>query len=149
MSRKPVQPAEYLHKIYTLLLIEHRAVPGGVIRHKEVAADRLWEAVFKKLLQKDYKFDVGFYGSLNEFSRKVAFFFHASLQGTTCYDGAAAALRHIADARRLQGWLDNGQCFTAVQLQRGLAQQEGKPRLDDLFAGDLRVLSHEHRARKP
>ena len=51
--------------------------------------------MIKKLLQKDYKFDCNFYGALNEFSRKVAYFFHASLQGSAAYPGAAAALRHV------------------------------------------------------
>src|SRR6266566_1975840 len=69
--------------------------PAG---HPEVCSERVWEAILKRLLQKDYKFDAGFFGSLNEFSRKVAYFFRASLQGTACYDGAAEALRHLHDA---------------------------------------------------
>src|SRR5437016_5434071 len=71
MSRKPGQPADYLRQIYAQLLIEQRALPGGTERYPEVAAERLWEAVVKRLLQKDYKLDAGFYGSLNEFSKKV------------------------------------------------------------------------------
>ena len=120
-----------------------------VADHPEVPAERVWEDIIKKLLLKEYKFDVGFYGSLNEFSRKVAYFFHASLQGTACYPGAADALAHVAAAGLAQGWLDNGQCFTPAQLQRGLAAQKEGAKLDDYFAADLRVLSHEHRARKP
>jgi FMN phosphatase YigB (HAD superfamily) len=149
MSRKPGHPADYLRQIYARVLGEQRMVPMPGERHPEVAADRVWEEIIKKLLQKDYKWDVGSYGSLNEFSKKVAYFFHASLQGTACYQGAAAALRRVAGAGLLQGWLDNGQVFTPVQLQRGLAAQDGSARLDELFAPDLRVLSYEHRARKP
>ncbi len=95
MSRKPGQPADYIGQIYRQVLTEQRSFPAGGERHPEVAADRVWEAILKKLFQKDYKFDAGFYGSLNEYSRKVAYFFHASLQGTACYPGAAAALRHV------------------------------------------------------
>ena len=73
------------------------------VRAMEVIAERLWEAFIKKLLQKDYKFDAGFYGSLNEFSRKVAYFFHASLQGTACYEGAAQALESLHHAGMKQG----------------------------------------------
>src|SRR5205807_8727547 len=106
----------------------------------EAAADRVWEAIIKKLFQKDYKFDAGFYGSLNEYSRKVAYFFHASLQGTACYPGAAAALRHVADAGLTQGLLADAQCFTTVQLQRGLARQDPAARLDELIDPELCAL---------
>src|SRR3954454_20523271 len=123
MSRKPGQPSEYLKQIYAQLLAEQRTVPGGGEKHPEVASERLWEAVIKKLLQKDYKFDAGFFGSLNEFSRKVAYFFHASLQGTACLPGAAQALRHVKDSGLAQGLLGDGQCFTPIQLARGLKAQ--------------------------
>jgi FMN phosphatase YigB (HAD superfamily) len=149
MSRKPGQPAEYLGQIYGQLLTEQRSVAGGGEKYPEVASDRLWEAVLKRLLQKEYKFDAGFFGSLNEFSRKVAYFFHASLQGTTCYPGAAGALRHLADHGLTQGLLADGQCFTAVQLQRGLTRQDADAALDAWVDPDLRSLSYEVRARKP
>lgn len=149
MSRKPGQPSEYLSQIYAQLLIEHKTAPAGAEKYPEVASDRLWEAVVKKLLQKEYKFDSGFFGSLNEFSRKVAYFFHASLQGTACYPGAAKALRHVADRGLTQGLLADGQCFTPVQLQRGLSAQDGATRLDDLLTPGCITLSYEVRGRKP
>jgi FMN phosphatase YigB (HAD superfamily) len=149
MSRKPGQPSEYMGQIYRQLLGDQRVGPGGGERHPEVAADRLWEAILKRLLQKDYKFDAGFFGSLNEYSRKVAYFFHASLQGTACYPGAADALRHVSAAGLTQGLLADGQCFTAAQLQHGLTAQDADGKLDDLLAADLRVLSYELRGKKP
>jgi FMN phosphatase YigB (HAD superfamily) len=149
MSRKPGQPADYLKQIYAQVLLEHRSVPGGGEKHPEISSDRLWEAIIKKLLQKDYKFDAGGYGSLNEFSRKVAYFFHASLQGTACYPGAAAALRHVAKKGLSQGLLGDGQCFTTVQFQRGLAAQDPDARLDKLLTSGVSTLSYEVRAKKP
>jgi FMN phosphatase YigB (HAD superfamily) len=147
MSRKPGQPADYMKLIYEQVLDEMRLTSGGE-RFPEVAADRLWEAIIKKLFQKDYTFDANFYGSLNEYSRKVAYFFHASLQGTACYPGAAEALRSVAEAGLAQGLLADGQCFTRVQLQRGLAVQE-PVNLDELLEPGLCVLSYELRGRKP
>ncbi len=149
MSRKPGQPSEYLKQVYRQVLLEQRSVPGGGERHPEIAADRLWEAIVKKLLQKDYRFDAGFYGSLNEFTRKVAYFFHASLQGTACHPGAAAALAHVAGKGLTQGLLGDGQCFTTVQLQRGLAAQDPDARLERLLTDGVSVLSHEARGKKP
>ena len=149
MSRKPGQPSDYLKQLYTQALTENRSVPGGGEKYPEVAAERVWEVLIKKLFQKDYKFDAGFFGSLNEFSRKVAYFFHASLQGTACYDDAAIALRHVAEHGLKQGLLADAQCFTRVQLQRGLAAQDSEVVLDKLLDKDLIVLSYEVRGRKP
>src|SRR6516162_8726146 len=94
MSRKPGQPADYLKQVYRQILTAQRMLPSPKERHPETLADHVWEAFIKKLLQNDYTFDAGFYGALNEFSRKVAYFFHTSIQGTTCYPGAAPALRY-------------------------------------------------------
>ena len=149
MSRKPRQSADYLALIYRNLLGEQRTLPCGSEKHPEISVDRVWEAFIKKLFQKDYNFDAGFYGSLNEFSRKVAYFFHASLQGTACYPGAAAALRLVKDAGLVQGLITDAQFFSVLQLERGLAQQDSAAKLDELIHPELRALSFEVRARKP
>ncbi len=65
MTRKPGQPAEYLRQIYGTVLAEQRTRPAGGEKYPETLAERVWEALIKRLLQKDYKFDAGFYGSLN------------------------------------------------------------------------------------
>jgi FMN phosphatase YigB (HAD superfamily) len=150
MSRKPGQPAEYMRVIYDQVLLEQRGISGpGGEKHPEVAADRVWEAILKKLLQKDYRWDAGFYGALNELARKVAYFFHASLQGTACYPGAAEAHRTLTERGITQGLLADGQCFTEVQLQRGLEAQQSGANLDDWLDPELRVLSYEVRGKKP
>ena len=149
MTRKPGQPAEYLRVIYGNVLSELRFHPAAGERYPEVSADKVWEAILKKLLQNEYVFDTGFYGSLNDYSRKVAYFFHASLQGSACYPGAAEALRYVRRALGVQGLLADGQCFTTVQLARGLRAQGAAEPLDELIPPALRVLSYELRARKP
>ena len=147
MSRKPGQPAEYLGHIYQLVLLEQQTVTtGGGEKYPEMSSEKIWESIIKKLFVKDYQFDAGFFGSLNEFSRKVAYFFHASLQGTACYPGAVEALRTVAaNKQRTQGLLADGQCFTLVQLQRGLTAQDETAKLDDLIGADKRWLSYELR----
>jgi FMN phosphatase YigB (HAD superfamily) len=149
MSRKPGQPSEYLIHIYKQVLDGQRLGPGGGERFPEVGAERVWEAIVKKLQQKDYKFDAGSLGSLNEFSRKVAYFFHASLQGTACYPGAVEALRHVVDAGLTQGLLADGQCFSSIQLQRGLTKQDAAAKLEHLLSDGLCALSYDIRGRKP
>src|SRR5262249_50074503 len=85
----------------------------------------------------------------NEYSRKIAYFFHASLQGTACYPGAAEAVQHIHAAGLVQALLADGQCFTTVQLQRGLAAQDARLRVADLFDSPAEALSYALRGRKP
>jgi FMN phosphatase YigB (HAD superfamily) len=149
MSRKPGQPSEYMGQLYLKALTDLRLAPSPGEKFPEIVAERIWEDILKKLLKKDYKFDAGFFGSLNEYSRKIAYFFHASLQGTGCYPGAATVLNKLHRRGVVQGLLADGQCFTIVQLQRGLAAQDESTRLDDLIEPGLRVLSHEEKARKP
>jgi hypothetical protein len=149
MSRKPGQPAEYMKHIYSTVLTEQSSISSPGLKHPEVSSDRIWMAILKKLLQKDYKFDATFYGALNEYSCKIAYFFHASLQGTACYPGAALAMRHVADSGLVQGLLADAQCFTEVQLQRGLKEQENTARLDTLVDAELNALSYKVGARKP
>jgi hypothetical protein len=149
MSRKPGAPSEYMQHLYATQLDEQRLAPSPGEKHPEMVADRVWEGLIKKLFQKDYKFDAGFYGSLNEFSRKVAYFFHASLQGTACYCGAATALKAVAESGRLQGLCADGQSFTTVQIQRGLDVQGVGLRLDEVIPRELQALSFEVRGKKP
>lgn len=149
MSRKPGQPSHYLKQIYTDLLASQSTLPISTSKCPEISSDRIWEAVLKKLMQNEYQFDSGFYGSLNEFSRKVAYYFHASIQGSACYPGTATALKHLAKTGLVQGLLADGQCFTAVQLQRALVKQDPDADLDGWIDPKRRLLSYEIRLKKP
>lgn len=148
MSRKPGQPHEYMAEVYRKVLTEERLRPAED-KNPELLSEKVWEAIVKKLFQKEYKFDAGFYGALNEYSKKIAYFYHASLQGTGCYDNAAAAMMNLAGRGIQQGLLADGQCFTATQLARGLAQQDPAAKLDDLVPPAHRVISFDKKARKP
>jgi FMN phosphatase YigB (HAD superfamily) len=141
MSRKPGQPAEYMGEMYRRVLGDLRLAPSPNEKHPE--------GILKKLQQKDYKYDVNFYGPPGEFARKIAYFFHASLQGTACYEGASQALEHVQQSGLKQGLLADAQSFSLVQLQRGLAQQHCSVPLPQLFDRSLRSLSCEVAGRKP
>ena len=149
MSRKPGAPAEYMRHLYSQELLQRKSAGGGGERYPEIYAERVWEALIKKLFQKDYTFEAGFYGSINEYSRKVAYFFHASLQGTGPQPGAARALKLAADAGLKQGLLADAQVFTTVQLGRALKTEDDTLNVDAIFPPALRALSCEVKARKP
>ena len=82
-----------------------------------------------------------FYGSLTEYSRKIAYFFHASLQGTACNPGVADALEYMHACGVKQGLIADGQCFTLLQLQRALEQQHCPTPLNQLIDPEMCALS--------
>lgn len=149
MSRKPGAPAEYMKELYNRALTALKMAGSGGEKFPEVASEKVWEDIITKRLKPDYRYDVGTYGPMEDFCRKIAYFFHASIQGSGPYPGAADALRLTADAGMLQGLLADGQCFTAAQLVRGLRQQEPGFDLMKYIPADLRILSAERKARKP
>jgi FMN phosphatase YigB (HAD superfamily) len=149
MSRKPGAPAAYLKELYRKALTTLRMAGSGGEKYPEVQSERIWEDIVKKLFQKDYQIDAAIYGALNEFVKKVAYFFHASIQGCGAYPGAAEAVRAVAESGRLQGLLADGQCFTPAQIYRSFHQQDPGFETAAYFPSDLRVLSAEHKARKP
>ena len=62
---------------------------------------------------------------------------------------AAAALKSLGKRGVTQALLADGQCFTTVQLKRGLRQQDPEVDLDALIRPDLQLLSHQVGSRKP
>jgi FMN phosphatase YigB (HAD superfamily) len=148
MSRKPGAPSAYMKELYNKSLTVLRMAGGGE-RFPEVQVERVWEDILKKLVQKEYTFDPATYGSLNEYAKKIAYFYHASIQGAGAYPGAADALKLAAERGVAQGLLADGQCFTAGQLQRCLRQQDPNFDLAAVVPPALRIVSAEKKARKP
>jgi FMN phosphatase YigB (HAD superfamily) len=149
MPRKPGQPGEYLKPVYLQLVADQSRLSQSGLKHPEVATERVWEGVLKKLLQKDYRFDPGFYGALNEFSCKIAYFFHRSLQGTACQPKAAAALQTVKSRRQVQALIADAQCFSSVQLQRNLQAQDPSARVQQWIDLGVSALSYRVGTRKP
>ena len=83
------RPAAYLKEQYRKALTVLKMTGSGGEKHPEVQAERVWDDIVKKLQQKEYSFDGGTYGSQGEFVKKVAYFYHASIQGAGAYPGSA------------------------------------------------------------
>jgi len=149
MSRKPGAPAAYLKELYQRALTQLRLTSGGGEKYPEIASERIWDDIVKKLMQKEYQFDVVLYGALNEFVQKIAYFFHASIQGTGAYPGASEAIRLVAERGCVQGILADGQCFTPAQMLKAFREQDPQFDFDLSFPSDLRILSAMKRAKKP
>lgn len=149
MSRKPGAPSAYMKELYNRALTNLRMAGSGGEKHPEVQSERIWDDIVKKLQQKEYTFDAATYGSVGDYVKKIAYFFHASIQGTGPEPDAAEAVRLVAEAGKTQGLLADGQCFTPGQLQRCLKQQDPGFELTLYFPLNLRFVSAERKAKKP
>lgn len=149
MSRKPGAPAAYMKELYQRAYTALKMAGSGSEKYPEVVSERIWDDIVKKLLQKEYKFDVGIYGAMNDYVKKIAYFFHASIQGVGPYPGTLEALRFISESGRVQGLLADGQCFTPAQIYKAFVAEDSYFDLARYFPLDLRILSAERKARKP
>jgi FMN phosphatase YigB (HAD superfamily) len=156
MSRKPGAPWEYMFHQYKRLVEDRRLAasprPGEA---PEVNAAGVWEVLIERLGKKEFSWDESFYGGIEEFSEKVAWFFHRALQGVAAAPQALTALKHVKQAGCAQGLIADGQCFTLVQLARALAKQgDGGPQqegstLTNLFNRNSVFLSFDYGVRQP
>lgn len=150
MVRKPGAPWEIMLHQYKDLLDQHRMAGTG---HKgdvpEIDSSAIWKKLLERLFQKEYEYDTAFYGDLDEYSIKVAYFFHASLQGVAASDGAIEALTAASGSTIRQGLLADAQPFSIMQLMRGLRRQGTPPSPGDLFDFDCSALSFQEGLRKP
>ncbi len=149
MSRKPGAPSAYMKELFRKALTTLQLTGGGGEKYPEVLAERIWDDIVKKLQQKEYTFDAATYGPPSEYVRKIAYFYHASIQGTGPYPGAADAMKLAADRGVVQGLLGDGQCFTVGQLQRCLRLQDPGFELDAVVPASMRVISTDRKAKKP
>lgn len=150
MTRKPGEPWRQMYNVYRKLLESERmagARQKGDVREVDVRS--LWRMIVGRLQQKEYQYDVSQYGDEDDLSEKIAYFFHASLQGTEAAPHALQALTAVSEAGLTQTLLGNAQCFTMVQLLRALRDQGPVPPPGDLFAFDCLTLSFQEQVRTP
>ena len=144
MSRKPGAPSAYMRELFTKALTNLKLTGGG-----EAKSEMVWDDILRKLMQKEYSYDASIYGSMDEYGKKIAYFYHASIQGAGAYPGAADTLSGFMNRKVAQGFLADGQCFTTAQLQHALRKQDASVTLEDMVKPDLTFLSAERKARKP
>ena len=101
MSRKPGPPWEYMFQQYKRLV---EAAQLAASPPRGSSRDRLGphlEGADRRLGKKEFTWDEGLFGDIDEFSEKVAWFFHAALQGAAAAPNALKALKHM-HTRRIQ-----------------------------------------------
>ncbi len=149
MSRKPGHPAEYMRVMIGKVVDELSLQVDKGERYPEVPVERTWEGIIKKLLQNEYVLETARYGTMEEFSIKIAYFFHRSLQGIGAQRSAAETIQWLKNQRYWQGLLADGQAFTSLQLKKSLHEQNPDCFLDQCIPPYARVLSHTVKSKKP
>ena len=150
MTRKPGEPWKQLYEQYKLLLEKNQMAgtkhKGDVI---EIDVRNIWRTIVTRLEAKEYTYDRSFFGDRDELADKIAWFFHANLQGTEAASETAETLSAIVQSGRKQSLLADGQAFTFAQLLRALQGQATLPPPGDVFAFDCLTLSFQENVRKP
>lgn len=150
MTRKAGAPWEHLYTQYKDVLEEMQlTAPAKKGDVGQVDVRRLWRKLISRLEQKEYRYDVDFYGDGEDYAEKVAYFFHSCLQGVAAMDKAAVVVKAVADAGFAQGLLADGQSFTLTQLLRAFQATTKLPSLGQLFSAGCVVLSYAVGVRKP
>lgn len=150
MTRRPGAPWEYMRSMYSRIVEDMRLVgtnrKGDV---PEVNSAAVWRKIIGMLALKEYAYDRGQYGDEEEYGEKIAYFFHEALQGHEAAPESARTLRLVAQAGLNQGVLADAQCFTVVQLNRDLRQQDPDASITDFFRPELMTQSYQSGVRKP
>jgi FMN phosphatase YigB (HAD superfamily) len=149
MYRRPGPPWQSMIGIYKSTIERQAMQAAAKGNFTEVNLVHTWQALIGKLFEKEYTFDESQYGDLDEFSEKVAYFFHSALQATEAREGAAQAMSDMASAGLTQGLLGDGQSFTLVQTLRALSMQGDLPPLYELFRPQTLILSYDVGLKKP
>lgn len=150
MSRKPGQPWEYMLRQYTKIVEElslHSTKRKGDV--PELDSGKIWLKIVERLDKNEYSYDVETYGDLEDLAAKVAYFFHASLQGVAAADHACETLRQLTAAGIRQGLLADGQVFTVPQVWFELRRQAPVEMLQEVLSPDCLILSSQLGVRKP
>lgn len=150
MSRKPGEPWAQLFTQYKDVLAEMQlTVPAKKGDLGQVDTTKLWRKLISRLEQKEYVYDVDFFGDSDEYAEKVAYYFHSCLAGVAAMDKAATVVKAVAEAGLVQGLLADGQSFTLTQLLRAFQDTTKLPPLNRLFSADCLILSYDVGVRKP
>jgi FMN phosphatase YigB (HAD superfamily) len=150
MYRKPGPPWQSMMPQYRDYVERVAMVPTKLKGDfTDVNLVSIWKAVIDRLFDKDYKYDHGVYGTEEQLSEKIAYFFHCNLQATEARAGAARAMTDLAEVGVMQGILADGQSFTYVQLVQALTKQGLVMPIREIIRTEATLFSYQMAIRKP
>lgn len=149
MIRRPGAPWEVMKQQYDGLIDDAQIRSVTMGETPEIESHKLWGKVVSRLRKNQYNYDSSEYGDETQLAQKIAYFFHASLQGVEASDGALEVLKHLREHGRHTGLLGDGQSFTVEQTLKALRGQGTLDTIQEAFHPDCITLSHELGVRKP
>lgn len=150
MTRKMGKPWEQLQTKYLNGLEEQQMASSGRKGDvTEVNSATLWRKLIGMLDKKDYQYDQSFYGDLDEFAAKVAYYFHSCLQGIEAAPGGLATLSSLSAAGVRVALLTDGQPFTAAQVLHAIQRCEQTAVSESLLSSSLNTISADEGVKKP
>lgn len=149
MTRRPGAPADlmrvWLGNVIDELKIQ---VPAGE-KHPEIPSHLIWAGIVRKLMTNEYTYSESQMGDLEEYGVKIAYFYHAMLQGTGLMPQAVSTVLAVHDLLGKQALLADGQHFSWDQLHFHLRREAPGQDFAAAFPEPLRVVSSQVGARKP
>ena len=150
MTRRQGQPWEGLKILYDRFYQDLEMVSS---KHKgdypEVDSSKIWMKIIEKLQLKEYSYDVDKYGDEAHLAMKIAYFFHANLQGARAVANSRETLAALTLAGIRQGLLSDAQVFSVPQLGFHLQEQLPFVSMAEVLAADFFFLSSQEKVRKP
>lgn len=150
MHREPGAPWEGMLRQYRRILQQLEMVATkrkGDRPH--VDSSRIWGTILARLIQNEYQWDEAIADDADDLSVKIAYFFHAMLQGVRPAPHATDVLVRLQQAHIRQGVLADTQRFTLAQLLNALGGADKLPNIVELFSPTLLIESCRFGIRKP
>jgi FMN phosphatase YigB (HAD superfamily) len=150
MHREPGAPWEGMLRQYRRAY-QHLGMVGTKRKGDKPHIDsaRIWRTILDRLIENEYQWDELVAANADDLAVKVAYFFHAMLQGVKAAPHAADVLIRLQLSHMRQGLLADTQRFTRDQLLYALGGPDRLPNWSELFSPTLLVESHRYGIRKP
>ena len=150
LFRKPGPAWKQVLEQYEKLIAGRRMAAvarQGDLPEVDAAAD-VWRKLIEQWDRKEFKYDEQSLGDRDALAQKIAYYFHACLQGIESAPGAGQTVERISSAGFVVGLLTDAQCFTALQLRRMMADS-GQPVGIEAIDQSASVFSFQEGLRKP
>ena len=131
MSRKPGEPSEYMTTIFKQVLDSLFPIDPN-LKDTEIPIEKIWERILGRLFQKEYVYKVAFYGDLQEFCKKISYYYLQASQGVSTFPDLLKTLRSLKSRVKMTVH-GNGQSDAPVRLWRLLCTQGKISNLGELF----------------
>jgi putative hydrolase of the HAD superfamily len=146
------RPEKTLWDLYHgLIALKHDLLREKETEFPEVKIEEVWLTILLMLKRHGFSFKKMNFGSDDEFSRCIAYYYNFHVFSRGLYPGVAEALLTFKKKNIILGILSNAQFYTPIDLTLFLRDQSNG-RIDDsgeLFEGDLCFFSYEYKIAKP